>query len=478
MRRALVAAGAISLLSVALPGCAAAARRTALPFERRVAAEWEPAVGVLVTWPLALPRELITDFTRNTTLFVVVADAEREAAARKTFAEWSLDAARIRYVRRPTKEGLYGVRDWGAYAAFGEAGALTHRDPRYLDYALSGYETKNLTWWKALQPGLDWSSDDETPSAVAAAVGEPREELTFCFTGGNVEVDGMGAAFATEVLARENAQFGVSEETLRAEAQRLLGIRNLTFLPDFERFPAAQHMDCVARLLDEERFLVKRVPADHPDFAQIEKLAAAISKAVGPWGRPYEVLRIDAPRYEGAAVAAYTNSLILNRHIYVPIFGIPGDEAALETWRRAMPGYVVKGYRFDGAFAWTYTDALHCRTKALWDPKMLHLRHRRLDRTVPPRTELPLRIEAWDYSKAGLDRNAVSVHWRLGGEQPFQVLPMKRDSSGGWAALLPGAPEGSELQYWIEATDRAGHRATLPPTAPEGFFRAAVQERR
>lgn len=446
-----------------------------LELERRSAAEWEPAVGVLITWPLALPRELVEALARDTIVHVVVADEARERDARSTFTDLAIPDERLRIIRRPTEDG---IRDWGPYAVFDERGKMTLRDPRYIDYALSGYDSSSgIAWWAKLEPGIDWSSDDETPLAVGQALGLEREEMSFCFTGGNVELDGMGTAFATEIMEHENAALGVAPDRLREAARRELGVDRLVLLPNFERDFEAQHIDCVARLLDEERWLVKRMPADHPDHDQVERVADALRALAGPWGRPYEVLRIDAPRYDGDAVAAYTNALILNRAVYVPLFGIEGDAAALATWRSAMPGYEVQGFLFDGPQRWTYTDALHCRTKALWDPGMLYLRHRRLDAVVAPEPRHEIELVAVDSSGAGFDHGALRVHWRLRGETRFDSAPLERVGQALWRGAIPGAAPAAEIEYWLEASDRSGRRETLPRTAPAGLYRFTVGTR-
>ena len=38
----------------------------------RMAAEWEPAIGVLVTWPLSLPKNLIIEFAKDSKLYILV----------------------------------------------------------------------------------------------------------------------------------------------------------------------------------------------------------------------------------------------------------------------------------------------------------------------------------------------------------------------------------------------------------------------
>src|SRR5205814_2115193 len=114
------------------------------------------------------------------------------------------------------------------------------------------------------------------------------------------------------------------------------------FLPHFERI-GIQHIDCVFKLLDEERVLIKRAPPGHPTHESIERVVCQLSRLTNVYGRPYQLLRIDTPTYHLHKMANYTNSLIVNRKVFVPLYGIPGDLAALETWQAAMPGYEVIG---------------------------------------------------------------------------------------------------------------------------------------
>ncbi len=66
-----------------------------------------------------------------------------------------------------------------------------------------------------------------------------------------------------------------------------------------------------------------------------------------------------------STTAAYTNSLILNEYVYVPIAGgeyTKFDDEALNVYRKALPGYEVVGIPGKPEFPWLGTDALHCRT--------------------------------------------------------------------------------------------------------------------
>jgi len=81
-------------------------------------------------------------------------------------------------------------------------------------------------------------------------------------------------------------------------------------------------------MLNEETILVKQVPDWHPEYDCIEYLVWELSQLTNVWGRPYTIRRIFCGSYNGTAVAAYTNALILNKKVLVPLFNISTDQQA------------------------------------------------------------------------------------------------------------------------------------------------------
>lgn len=117
------------------------------------------------------------------------------------------------------------------------------------------------------------------------------------------------------------------------------------------------HVDCWAKYLSAETVLVRRVPPSHPQYDEVEAVASylrdvAITSSGGAW----TLVRVDTPSDQ-----PYTNSLILNQRVFVPITGSTYDAAALDAYRAAMPGYTIVGY----TGSWQPTDALHCRTRGI-----------------------------------------------------------------------------------------------------------------
>lgn len=125
------------------------------------------------------------------------------------------------------------------------------------------------------------------------------------------------------------------------------------------------HIDCWGKFLADRKVLIadSQAPTTSKAFAAIASSFAA---------EGFEVTRVMCqdiylPNANPAAAttAAYTNSLILNDHVYVPICGgdqQANDEAALRAYRSALPNYTVVGIPPKPDTPWLGTDALHCRT--------------------------------------------------------------------------------------------------------------------
>ncbi len=336
--------------------------------EPRMAAEWEPATGALIAWPFHLPRELVVALASDVQLYITVKDDVSRQRGIRTLTSWGVPPTACTFIVAPQGDGWYGTRDWGPFAVFDDLGNCHLTDAHYIDYPVSGPERDDPLYWLTKLDDLDFQPDDQAPTAVAQSLRLPRVELPFALTGGAVATDGRGTAFITEAVIRENEALGVPKDQFYNAAEALLGLKRFIVVPNYEEM-GVHHIDCLMALLDSERILLKRPPPDHHQYEYVEEVVDILSRQMTPSGAPYEILRIDTPRYTDDLLANYANALILNRNVYVPLFGIDADEHALETWRRVMPGYEILGFEFDGEDGWTYTDAVHCRIKAIWNAR-------------------------------------------------------------------------------------------------------------
>jgi agmatine deiminase len=320
----------------------------------------------------------------------------------------------------------------------------------------------------------DWlpgGGTDLNADSLAEALGVSTVKLPFGLTGGNALVDGLGTVFSTCVMLKENREwFGLSEQEFREAIETRLGLDNAVVVPNFEWF-GIQHIDCLLKPLDAETLLVKRVPEGHPDHRPIEAIVALLSELKTPYGRPYRIVRIDAaPYYLGHHVANYTNSLILNRKIFVPLFGVPSDEKALATFREVMPGYEVIGYEYDDVMGWAWYDALHCRVRAVWDPKMLYMSHKQIRDRVGPAESHRIDVLIRDYSRAGLIADGLKLSWRVRDAANWNEVALTTGTAPEiYTAEIP-TPQSAVIEYFLSAADRSGRRESLPRVAPDGFY--------
>ncbi len=425
----------------------------------RVCAEWEPALGTLIAWPLALPRDLVVELAREHRLYVLVQGGAAEEDALDQFEEWGIDLTHVEII--PSTVQTCWTRDYGMHLVFGEDGLLRGVDPIYIDTPMfRAPDGCGKCQYLSRYPG-----DDRANEAAAAHLGLPLVKMDAYLTGGNFLVDGNGTAFSTCAVVGENLPL-MTEGSLLELVRHVLGVERYHLLGWTEEY-GIQHIDCWFKLLDPETILLKRAPADHPEHARVEANLAVLEGVKSCFGRPYRIVRIDCPRFRGDAIAAYTNSYILNDTVHVPLFGVEGDEEALAVYRRNMPGYRVFGYPWKG---WREFDALHCRTRAVFDPHMICIRHAPL-RAPPPAPEA-CEVTALidDRSEAGLVREGLFVDWRRSGEADWTRAPLlEGDAPDLYRAVIPGQADGAAVEYYINAQDESGRVAKMPPSAPAGF---------
>ncbi len=455
----------------------------------RMAAEWEPALGTLITWPLSIPHQLAIELARDNKLFTLVADDAGQKDAVKWFAKWHIDPRRVKFIRAPQGIDASWVRDWGPHAVFTADGTMKLADGKYIySTPATGLNCDDPLYFLFLTPDkqiIRTDIDDKTPQFIALSADLKVIELPFAFTGGNVISDGQENGFSTCVITNENLYGGEPEEKFFTDVKNILGIDHYNIISNFET-NGIQHIDCFMKLLDEERLLVIRPPEDHPSFPIYENIVNnQLPQFKNAYGRPYQILRLDSDRYRGDELAAYSNSLILNKTVYVPLFGIKQDSVALTQWAAAMPGYTIKGFEFVlakepalsedcrrhyGTFGWNSGDALHCRTRAMWDPEMLYMSVDRIASYVQPENEYTVSVIIKDYSKKGLVNGSLKLSWRIKGTSVWNEIQLMPGHTDLYHASIPGARTGITVEYFVSAKDKSGRSESMPRTAPEGVY--------
>lgn len=461
----------------------------------RTAAEWEPALGTLIVWPLSIPHKLVIELANDNHLFTMVENQDAQKEAEKWFSEWHINPENVTFIYAKQGVDAWWTRDWGPSAVFTNKNEYKLADGKYI------YSTPvtNLACNDSLRfLFLDDNNniqltqiDDDATIPLAKQLGFEVMDLPINNTGGNVLTDGLGTAFSTCIILNENEYHGIDKENFLKLNDSLLGFQRYNIISNFED-EGIQHIDCLLKLIDEETILVAEPPNNHKLYDIYNDIVnQELSVLKTPYNKPYKILKIKTAPYKGDRLAAYTNSLILNKVVYVPLFDIPQDSIALKTWEDVMPGYEIKGFKFSlddeplvteelrkhyGDYGWNNGDALHCRARAIWNPEMLFISVNTIASEVDSHQNNNVYTTIIDYSNKGLIENKSELHWRVLGENEWKTMTLSRtDSENLFFAEIPSTNSGITIEYYISAVSNSGAKETRPITAPVATYKFTIK---
>ena len=342
---------------------------------------------------------------------------------------------------------------------------------------------------------IDWiynrprPNDDVMPSAHASLVGMPiyitdSGTNDLVNTGGNFMCDGMGTAFASNLILNENAAgnpYGVSPKTEEEIDDIMNAYMGLDRYIKMQTLPydVIHHIDMHMKLLDEETLLVSQYPAGVADGPQIEaNIEYVLNNFMSPFGTPYKVEWIPAPPSTsgaypdtGGSYRTYTNSVFVNRTILVPTYRPEVDTPALAQYQELLPGYNVVGIDVDnpGENIIALLGAIHCITNASGVEDPLWIVHQPIAEANVSST---VTVDAMIKHNSGI--STASVFWREAGTTTYTEVPMSFVSDDNWTADLTMPSVAGEVEYYIAAEANSGKTMTRPIVAPEGYWTIQV----
>ena len=400
----------------------------------RFVAEFEPMQGVAIAYPLGIPVSLVKSLAENCQVYCIVQQSQ-QSSARSRFISAGVNMDRVTFVNAKTDS--YWVRDYGPWYIF--AG----KSPAIVDNV-----------YNRPRP-----NDDVIPSAFASFWGIPLYSMNLKHTGGNMMQDGRGHAVSDNLVLKENNN---DEAKVRQKMLEYLGIDNYHITIDPQNDYIA-HVDCWGKYLAPDKILIAKLPTSDSRYANYEAVANYFATTNCCWGYPYKVYRVEEPG--GSTLAPYTNSLILNKHVYVPMgSNSTYNELALQVYRDAMPGYEVEGvYNTTGNIQWLNTDALHCRTRGVMDFNMLYIDHRNvLFGTQQCKDSIAITSKFIAYSGKPLKEDSLLVYYSIDGG-PYQTAHMRATGvPDEYVGYIKGYHQASEVDYYVFGADESGHRYQQP----------------
>lgn len=332
--------------------------------------------------------------------------------------------------------------------------------------------------------------DNAMPSAHATHVGIPiyitdTGTNDLVNTGGNYMSDGLGNAFASELILDENATGNPYNVSAKTEEQidnimfNYMGIDNYIKMPTLP-YDEIHHIDMHMKLLDEETLLVSRYPNGVADGPQIQaNINYVLNNFTSHFGTPYDVYWIDAPPSTsgsypdtGGLYRTYSNSVIINKTILVPTYRPEVDAAALTLYQQLMPGYTVVGIDVDNAGENLISSlgAIHCITHTIGVADPLLIVHQPIDEA---NAGTNVSVNAMIKHSSGIFE--ATVFWREQGATDFNETLMTFVSNDNWTATIPIPSSGNDIEYYINGHANSGKKLNRPIVAPEGFWTINVQ---
>ena len=405
---------------------------TSTPEQPRFVAEWEPAKGSIIRYPLGLPYSLLIDLSNNGLLYVVVSSS-LQATCNSALSTNGINMANVRYI--VTNNDSYWIRDYGPWTI------------------MEGNNNMQMVDFIYNRPR---PNDDAVPSAIANYLGVNLYQMNITHTGGNIMTDGQGKAMSTNLVLTENSS--LSQSAITDMFNTYMGITDYQLYPDPNN-TYINHIDCWAKLLDVDKVLIRSVPTNHSQYNAIEAVVTQWQSKLSSYGTPYKIYRVNTSNDE-----PYTNSFIFNKHIYVPLMGTANDAAALLAYQNAMPGYTITGYSYSN---FESTDAIHCRVNTIFDNQMISVKH------FPPVPSSVLQTLTFNVNIAhtnALNQSGTYISWKTGKNGIWQNSNLSLQSNGNWLINLTAPVIGDTLFYWISATDVTNRNVTLPLCASQDPF--------
>ena len=434
----------------------------------RAAAEWEEVEYLVVRWTNAYQNILRQIVEVGVQECKVLITTQNESSVTNYLTNQGVDLTNVEFLN--TGSNSIWIRDYGGNTIYSD-----------------DVGERALTDWIYNRPR---PLDDIMPTQHATMVGMPiyvtdTGTNDLVNTGGNYMSDGLGNAFASNLILEENEPgnpYNVSaktEEEIDAIMNAYMGIENYIKMETLP-YDEIHHIDMHMKLLDEETILVSKYPEGVADGPQIEEnIDYVLSNFQSPFGTPYEIKWIDAPPSSsgsypdtGGYYRTYSNAVFVNKSIIVPTYRPEVDEPALDYLRELLPGYNVVGIDVDNSNEPLIASlgAIHCITHTIGVDEPLWIVHQPINEVPTGNTNVS--ITAMIKHVSGI--NNATVYWREEGESEFNQLSMTIINDDNWSADLL-IPSGSEsIEYYIEAEANSGKSLARPLVAPEGFWTFTV----
>ena len=415
-------------------------------FSKRMPGEFEPCQMVKMCYPNNMPLSAYKEIAKDNKVLLLVNPAydgsSRIGQAQNALNNAGVNMNNITFLDMPIDDDYaYWVRDFSPFYVFKEKQLsivdFTYNRPRYEQNAV--------------------------PKKLSEYFDIPYSKMTITHTGGNLMQDGRGTAFSDDLVIKENS----SKLTVTRQMLNHTGTTNYVITKDPQGDYIA-HIDCWGKIVAPDKIIVAKLPTTNPRYQEYEDVAELLGNTKCAYGYNYRIYRIEEPG--GNVVAPYTNSLIANNHVYMPLGSDEiYNQKALEVYRNALPGYEIvgiEGFPSSNQNAFLNTDALHCRTHEIPDQNMLFIDSREVyNGEVELKEHYVIKTNVVSYANQEIEN--VNIHYSINNGS-YVTTPMNKYlETNNYTYVFKGLKSGDDVKYYIDGND-TNDNYNIDPTCGEG----------
>ena len=255
-------------------------------FPVRTMAEWEEIKAITLSWQgyTGVLTEIVREAVEEVEVIIFTSNS---SSVDNILINAGVNTDQVSYINQSTNS--IWIRDYGQHTVYA-----------------NDVEDQILIDWIYNRPR---PLDDDSPELIADYFGYELYNTNtgntqLVNTGGNFMSDGMGNAFASNLILEENDGWGPygsvnypnhSEAEIDEIMNQFMGINQYIKMETLP-YDGIHHIDMHMKLLNEETILVAEYPQGVADGPQIEEnIQYILNNFTTPYGNPYTIIRIPSP---------------------------------------------------------------------------------------------------------------------------------------------------------------------------------------
>ena len=400
-------------------------------FTKRMPAEFEPCDQVIMCYPEMMDASTYKEIAKDNKILLLCnrsnTGSSRISQAQNWVSSNNMNASNFTYLDMDLDDDQnYWARDFSPFFVY------NNLDLGIVDFTYN----------------RDRYEQNAVPEKLANQFNMSYSKMNLVHTGGNLMQNGRGTAFSDDLVISENSN---NESKVRSEMLTYTGTDNYVITIDPQGDYIA-HIDCWAKIVSPDKIIVAKLPSSNSRYQYYEQVANILANTKCSYGYNYKIYRVEEPG--GNTIAPYTNSLIANNHVYLPL----GDNAsynqkAIQVYQEALPGYTIHGIENSNNNDFLNTDALHCRTHEIPSTKNVFIDSREvLHGDVSYNTKHLVKCNVVSYDKQSL--KSVKIHYSIN-NTAYQVAEMsKYKETTNYTYEFMDLKVWDHVKYYIEAIDQ------------------------